>query len=278
MDGYAGPVSGVGGTTLAGIGVATWVFGPRLQLPRSASTSARRTYAPLRNNKLRIDNRGLVAIDVADVTVQGPNAESFAVDTSCNGVQIPRASECHLFVQFKPGTAGARDATIAIRMRGVTDPYLVAVSGSQPQPRSASFPRKPSTSASWKLRGRRGPQRYVDQHWLGAMAVTHIAIEGDGDFRIVRESCKAAIAPDARCAMIFGSHRRSDRQGGQLVIKDNASGSPRVVTLSGIGHATPKLEVTPDSLAFGRQEIRGQSVSRSVRLRSAGPRPSRSGR
>ena len=48
------------------------------------------------------------------------------------------------------------------------------------------------------------------------------------------------------------------------------SGSPRAVALAGVGHATPRLEVAPASLAFGQQEIGTQSAARPVRLRNSG--------
>jgi hypothetical protein len=85
--------------------------------------------AAAQQQPLRIDNTGLRAVDVIDVKLQGPDAQSFAVGTSCDGIRIPRTLACRLFVQFKPEEVGARDAMIAIRVRDVNDPYLVRVSG-----------------------------------------------------------------------------------------------------------------------------------------------------
>ena len=268
--------TGLGGTTLAGITVAPWILPKRLATtPERIDFGAQDVRAAAGQQVLRIDNRGLVAFDVIDVTVQGPDAASFTVGLSCNGINIARRSDCQTVVHFTPKAAGVLNATVAIRVQDVDEPYLVLVNGLATTAPSARLSTQAVNFGEVEIAG--GAQtRSVTLSNTGSapLTVTDVAISGDGDFRVVRENCKAAVAPDAQCAIdLRFSPREAIAKSGQLVIKDNASGSPRVVALSGIGHATPKLEVTPVSLAFGQQEIQTQSVWRSVRLRSAGTAP-----
>ena len=117
---------------------------------------------------LQIDNKGLGAVDLVDVRVQGRDAQSFAVGNSCDGIQVPRALACRLLVQFKPQGAGAHEATIAIRIRDVTEPILVPVRGLATATPVAELLHKPSTSVPSKSAGARDPPPDTAQRRLRA--------------------------------------------------------------------------------------------------------------
>ncbi len=123
-------VAGLGVTTLGALVIPPMVMGPKVALvPAGLEFSAQDVRAVTQQQALRIDNKGFGAVDLVDVTVQGRDAQSFAVGNSCNGIQVPRTLACRLLVQFKPQGAGAHEATIAIRVRDVTEPILVPVRG-----------------------------------------------------------------------------------------------------------------------------------------------------
>ena len=270
-------LAGLGVTTLGAIVVAPWIIPTRVAIvPERVDFGAQDVRGAAQQKPLRVDNKGLGAVDVINVTLQGSDAKSFAVGTSCDGIRIPRALACQLLVQFKPDSVGAREATIAIRVRDVKDPYLVTVHGLGTATPIAMLSTQNVDFGAVEIGGG-AESRTVTLRNTGSapLVATAIAIDGDGDFRIVRESCKAAaIAPEVQCAidLRFSPHEANAKRA-TLVISDNASGSPRIVTLSGTGHATPKLEVAPGNLDFGRQEIGTQSAVRSVRLRNSGTAP-----
>jgi hypothetical protein len=270
-------LGGLGVTTLGAIVVAPWIIPTRVAIvPAHLDFGAQDVRAAAQQKPLRVDNTGLGAVDVIDVTLQGPNAQSFAVGTSCDGIRIPRTLACQVLVQFKPDDVGARDATIAIRLRDVKDPYRVPVRGLGTATPIARLSTQAVDFGAVEIGGG-AESRSVTLRNAGSapLVATAIAIDGDDDFRIVRDSCKAAaIASEAQCAIdLRFSPREANARRATLVISDNASGSPRAVALSGTGHATPKLEVAPGNLEFGQQEIGTQSPVRPVRLRNAGTAP-----
>ena len=162
-----------------------------------------------RQQVLRIDNRGLVAFDVIDVTVQGPDAASFTVGPSCNGINIARRSDCQTVVHFTPKAAGVLNATVAIRVQDVDDPYLVLVNGLATTAPSARLSTQAVNFGEVEIAG--GAQtRSVTLSNTGSapLTVTDVAISGDGDFRVVRENCKGSGPhPTHNVQLIFGSHR-----------------------------------------------------------------------
>ena len=202
-------LTGLGGTTLAGITVAPWILPKRLATtPERIDFGAQDVRAAAGQQVLRIDNRGLVAFDVIDVTVQGPDAASFTVGLSCNGINIARRSDCQTVVHFTPKAAGVLNATVAIRVQDVDEPYLVLVNGLATTAPSARLSTQAVNFGEVEIAG--GAQtRSVTLSNTGSapLTVTDVAISGDGDFRVVRENCKAAVAPDAQCAIDLGSHR-----------------------------------------------------------------------
>jgi TIR domain/Cep192 domain 4 len=266
-------LGGLGVTTLGAV-VVDRIIQPKIAIdPGRIEFGAQDVRASAKQQLLQIENKGMRAIDVIDVTVRGPDASSFAVTTSCDGIHVPRALACRLLVEFRPDNVGARDATIAIRLRDVKDPHLVPVRGLATATPIAVLSAQAIDFGEVEIRG--GTEnRSVTLRNTGSapLAVTAIAVDGDGDFRVVGDNCQpATIAPDGQCTIDLRYAPREPTAGrARLVISDTAGGSPRTVTLSGTGHATPKLEVAPGSLEFGQQEIGTQSAARSVRLRNVG--------
>ena len=270
-------LAGLGVTTLGAIPLVNYVLRPIVAIgPASHDFGAQDLRAAAQPQAIQIENTGLGAVDVLDVTSQGPDANAFAVGSSCDGIRIPPKLACRLLVQFRPEEVGPRSATVVIRVRDIKDPYTVPVRGLGMATPIARLSAQAVDFGAVEIGGAAGSRR-VTLHNAGSapLIATALAIEGDGDFRIVGEDCKAAaIAAEAQCAVdLRFSPREAGSRRATLMISDNASGSPRAVALTGTGHATAKLEVAPGALEFGQQEIGTQSAMRPVRLRNAGNAP-----
>jgi hypothetical protein len=270
-------LAGLGVTTLGAIPVVNYILRPIVAVgPASLDFGAQDVRAAAQQQAIQIDNKGFGTVEVIDVTPQGPNANSFAVGSSCDGIRIPPKLACRLLVQFKPQDVGPRSATIAIRVREIRDAYAVPVRGLGTAMPISRLSAEAVDFGEVEIGGGAVNRRVTLRNTGSApLIATAIAIDGDGDFRIVNEGCKAAaIAPEAQCAIdLRFSPREASSRRARLVISDNAGGSPRAVALSGMGHATPKLQVAPGNLEFGRQQIGTESAVRSVRLRNAGTAP-----
>ncbi len=267
-------VAGLGATTLGALVVAPRIMGPKVALvPGSLDFGAQDVRAAAQQQALRIDNKGFGPVGVVDVTVQGRDARSFSVGNSCDGIEIPRRLACRLLVQFKPEDAGAHDATIAIRVRGVAEPFPVPLRGVGTATPVVELLPQPVDFGAVEIGGAAETRRVMLRNTgSGALTVTAIAVDGDGDFRIAGDSCRAApMVPEATCAIdLRFAPRDAATKRATLVVSDNASGSPQKVALTGEGHATLRLEALPGNLDFGRQEIGTQSGAQQVRLRNAG--------
>jgi hypothetical protein len=221
---------------------------------------------------IQIGNDGRRALGVIDVRVEGAHARSFSAGSSCNGIDVPAKLACRLLVEFRPDGVGAREATIVIRARGVDDPLRVSVRGVGA---AAPIARLGETALDFgEVELGSGAERRLALRNEGSapLTVTGVTIDGDAEIRVTREGCTAApVAPDAQCAVeLRFVPSRATAHRAQLTIRDNASGSPRAIALTGIGHATLRLDVAPGSLPFGAQEVGTRSAARSVRVRNAG--------
>jgi hypothetical protein len=110
-----------------------------------------------------------------------------------------------------------------------------------------------------------------------SVAISTISITGSNatDFVIELESCAGnVLGPGQQCAIDIGfAPTTNGLRTAQLVINDAATGSPRIVPLSGNGlPAAPFACVSPSSLIFSNQLV-GNSSAQSVTVTNCGSLP-----
>ena len=223
-----------------------------------------------------LTNIGKANLAVSAVTIGGTNATDFAqgVDT-CAGATVTPNSTCTTSVTFTPTTAGARSGNLTFTdnnnaVNGSTQ--IVALSGSGTDtvatlsPTSLSFPRQAIGTAS--------AAQVVNLSNTGGapLSIASLAILGvnAADF-MQTNTCGTSVAVGANCtiSVIFspaaGGPRRSS-----LSIVDNASGSPQMVFLTGVGMA---VSLSPASLTFATQSVNTSSPPQTVTLTNAAGAP-----
>jgi hypothetical protein len=266
-------LGGAGLTTLAAIPAVKYIFRPvPMVTPGSVDFGTRDVRAAPSQQAIDIGNTGRGALDVIDTRVRGPNAQSFTVAASCNGVKIAPASSCRLAVQFKPDAVGPHSATVTISAREVKETLNVPLRGVGT---SAPVVRLSAVAIDFgqvELGNTANRSVTLSNTGSAPLTVAATAIAGDNAFTLLRDGCKGkAVPPDAQCAIeLRFTPREAVAKSARLVINDNAGGSPRGVTLTGAGHATPRIEIAPNNLAFGKQEIGTQSAVQRLRVRNTG--------
>ncbi len=269
-------LAGLGVTTLGAIPIVNYVLRPIATVgPGNLDFGAQDVGAAAAPQAIQIGNQGHGTLELIDVTLQGPNAASFAIGRSCDGIKVPPKLACRLLVQFKPDTVGPHAATIVIRARDVGEALAVPIRGVGTSTPVAVLSVRTVDFGDVAIGSGATSSLTLRNEGSAPLTATAAAIEGDSDFRIVRDGCKAAaVAPEAQCAieLRFAPSKPAERRA-KLVIEDNASGSPRTVALLGSGQATVRLDVAPGSLAFGRQEIGTASAPRPIRVRNSGTVP-----
>lgn len=267
---------GLGVTTLGAIPIVNHLLRPIPTLgPRSLDFGAQDLRAAAPPRAIQIGNEGRRELEVADVGVDGQDARSFTIASSCNGVRIRPGLACPLLVQFKPDRVGPHAATVVIRARDIKESLSVSLRGEGTAAPVARLSANSIDFGEVEIGASASGQVTLRNDGSAPLTATALATEGDSDFRILRDGCRSvALAPGASCMveLRFAPSAAVGKQA-RLLVHDNASGSPRIVALAGTGHATPRLEVAPSSLAFGRQEIGTQSPPRQIRLRNAGNIP-----
>jgi hypothetical protein len=78
--------------------------------------------------------------------------------------------------------------------------------------------------------GKTSLARSVVLSWDGDLTVSKVSVEGSNDFRVTDENCTESKAPRP-CTILVTVTASTGSPSGKLVIMDNASNSPQVVTL-----------------------------------------------
>jgi len=266
-------LGGAGLTTLGAI-PAVQYFSRSVPLvtPSSVDFGAQDVRGAPSERAIDIGNSGRGTLDVIDARLQGPNAMSFTLASTCNGVKVRPNTTCRLAVQFKPEGTGPQSATVTISARDVKEALSVPLRGVGI---AAPVARLSAASIDFgEVELGNSANRSVTLGNTGSASLTlaATAIDGDNAFSILRDGCKGKeIPPDAQCAMeLRFTPREPVAKRARLTISDNAGGSPRTVALTGIGHGTPRVEVDPINVAFDKQEIGTQSPVRRLRVRNSG--------
>lgn len=266
-------IGGAGITTLGAIPAVQYFLRPvPLVTPASLDFGAQDVRAAPGEKAIEIGNSGRGTLYVIEARLHGPHAQSFSVTSSCNGVSIAPASSCRVAVAFKPEATGAQSATVTISARDVKQALNVPLRGVGTTAPVARLSSQTIDFGQVELGNNASRAVTLNNAGSAPLAVANATIEGDNAFTLVRDSCRGKdVPPDAQCALqLRFTPREPAAARARLVISDNAGGSPRAVTLTGTGHATPRIEITPAQADFGKQEIGTQSAQRRLSVRNTG--------
>lgn len=266
-------LGGAGLATLGAIPAVQYLLRPvPLVTPSSVDFMTQDVRAAPSERVIEIGNSGRGALHVVDARLEGSNAKSFTLSSTCNDVKVRPNTTCRLVVQFKPESTGPQSASVTISAHDVKAALSVSLRGVGT---AAPVARLSAASIDFgQVELGKNANRSVTLSNTGSapLAVAATAIEGDNTFNIVRDGCKGKNLPsDATCAVDL---RFTPREPGtvraRLKLSDNADGSPRWVALAGTGHATPRINLDPASVNFGSQEVGTQSAARRLRVRNSG--------
>ena len=206
--------------------------------------------------RIRITNVGVGAfsdLTVTSVGISGLDSSHFVVSANqCNGVAVPIAGHCDVFVQFAPTTTGVKSAVVQIQSNAGNTLVPVTATGfatgtgeliavALPQPSVLGF--------GTRAVGNTSPSQSVNIKNIGniGLAVGGISVSGAGsaDFDIVADSCSGStVSPNTTCSvsLTFTPGAEGDR----LASLDIASnGAPVSATLTGGGLVTDNIVPAP---------------------------------
>ena len=249
------------------------------------------TTSPTTNVKLT--NTGLVTLNITSITLTGTDASQFALVAPTSGLPIcsfgpstiPANSSCLLGVQFAPGSAGSKSASVSVSDDASGSPQTVALTGvgTLPAPAvtfsTASIPFNNqfvgTTSATTNLQ--------LTNSGTATLNVTSITLTGTNpsQFLLVAPTSGTPACSQGASSISAGGFcflgvrfapTSAGTQSANVSLTDNASGSPQTVSLSGTG-AAPAVTLSSTSIQFNNLAVGTMSATTNVQITSTGSTP-----
>jgi hypothetical protein len=253
-------------------------------LPAFADTPVSLTSAA---QNVTIGNAGNATLSLTGISLGGSHASDFTLQSSCPMTLAPAATftltlapaaTCTLTLAFRPTTTGTRTATLVVSSNDPTTPTLnrplsgngipfAAVVDLQPVSLAFADQIVDTTSAAKSAR--------LTNRGNKPLAIASIDGRGLGDFA-QSNNCGANVSPGAGCDFTFTFRPLAiGERIGELLIVDDASGSPRRILLSGRGVEAPRpiLRVDVGRLDFAPAVVGTQGQILSVVVANTGNAP-----
>lgn len=230
---------------------------------------------------ITLSNTGSVNLDITGWSVDGPNATEFDGRGGYCGAPttIRPSGSCAFAPAFLPVTAGAnKTATITITDNAGDSPQHITLTGNGVVPAVSYSPSsltfgdqvvRSTSGASAVTFNNNGPGNFIIPCCSGPNPTFSGA--NPGDFSAVPSpECNNSIAPSQTCQVsVYFRPTAVGARTATLSIKDNATGSPHTVSLTGNGIPSPAA-LTPTAVDFGTQTIGVKTAPTTVILMNNG--------
>jgi trimeric autotransporter adhesin len=197
------------------------------------------------SQSLTLTNQGPGAVTLQQFTIAGAQAADFSLGstgTCVANVSLPQGSSCSLALEFQPGAAGARSATLSVASSG-TNPPDVALSGNGTALAQAAINVVPG-AITFTVNSNAAS---VDPQTLSlentGNAVLHVSAVriASGSFTLepaAVNGCAVApfdLLPGQACSLLVGwSGTAADSQSGVVEIDSTAASTPMQVALQAV--------------------------------------------
>lgn len=224
-----------------------------------------------------IVNTGDQLLALNSISITGTNASSFSQTNTCLATLAPNAN-CSVSINFTPAVAGALTASLQVTDNAPGSPQTLVLNGTGVapapavifSPTSLSFPSTNQGSSST-------PQVLtVISSGNSALRISSVSLAGanPSDFSFTN-NCTAPLTPSANCtiSITFNATAPGQRTA-DLMVADDASGSPQTVVLSGVGIAVvPALTFSPPTPSFPATTQGTSSAPQTISVINSGNAP-----
>lgn len=221
---------------------------------------------------LTINNTGSANLHISAVSISGPNSSEFAVAAiPPAGLDVAPGANVTLNLTFKPAASGARSATLNVTDNAVGSPHGVALSGNGVAP-VIGLPASPFNVGSQTVNDTSSPVPItINNTGNYALTISSVTITGGNasDFNATPSSLTVQPGNSGTINVTF-KPSTAGAETTSLVLTDNATGSPHILTLNGTG-VLPGISVSPNPIALGSQLINNPSNPLTVTISNPGP-------
>jgi hypothetical protein len=228
---------------------------------------------------VEVTNTSAAAVAGITITTAGTNAAYFTISSNSCAATLAAATSCSFYVSFKPTAAGEATASVSVKYTGGSESvalagFGVAAASSALLLQSAlQFPSETLTFPS--------PNQTATLENTGnsLLTISSIVLGGadPGDFTMSPCSSTTPLAAGSNCniSVSFTPTVAGSRSATVTITYTGATGSPAVITLSGMGvAASQSLAVGPATITFPPQVVTTAStLSPYVLLTNTGTSP-----
>jgi Beta-propeller repeat/Abnormal spindle-like microcephaly-assoc'd, ASPM-SPD-2-Hydin len=220
---------------------------------------------------ITVNNTGNFTVAFTNVTI----TTGFALSNGCVG-SLPPLSACSIGVTFTPTAAGKTTGTVTITDNATGSPQKVTLTGTgistsqqiELSQTAVVFDAQTVSTAS-------SPQTVYYSNQGNTTVTINTVTQTDTEFSLSGSSCVAGtqVSPQSLCTFrITFTPSATGTRSSTLTIADTATGSPRKITLSGVGisSAVPEVNLTPASLTFATQAEGTTSAAQNINLTNNG--------
>jgi hypothetical protein len=216
---------------------------PAVSLSPSSLTFAKQTTGTASAGQgVTLKDTGNASLKISSIALSGANPGDFAQTNNC-GSSLGAGASCTISIAFAPTAAGSRSASLEISDDASGSPQTVSLSGTGLAPTttlslsttSLAFGQENETLTT-------APQTVtLSNTGSASLSISSITVSGadPSDFPETN-NCGASVAVGANCTIsVSFAPTIMGALTSQLLIADNASGSPQLVSLSGTGINAP---------------------------------------
>jgi Abnormal spindle-like microcephaly-assoc'd, ASPM-SPD-2-Hydin len=224
-----------------------------------------------------LNNPGTAPLNISSIAIAGGNSSEFSQQNSCPATLAPN-SNCSINIKFTPAAVGIRASQLVITDNARRSPHTMDLSGTGA---SSSSPQVllSATALGFQdqtLGTKSAPLALlVTNVGQGTLSISSITIKGTPTPQFAQtNNCGSTVAAAGSCTIdVTFTPTTADNQAAQLIITDNAPGSPHTIPLTGIGAepAAAQVLLSKTVLTFDSQTVNTSSVSQSVTLSNPGP-------
>jgi hypothetical protein len=265
---------------------------PRVQLtPNQLDFGRREPGRGGLGQTVRMSNVGTGPLVITTVRSTGADAPEFSVTReTCTGRTVGPGADCEVVVEFTPRAIGVRSAELLLADNAAGSPHQVGLRGTvEPGRAPPALPRveitpDPVDFGRWEV-GRSGGPRAVRVRNVGSgplvVGSLRPSAAGANEFDVKSQTCtRGWIAPGEGCEVVveFTPRGRGARDT-ELLLFDNAAGSPHQVRLVGVGvepprpMPVPRVEIAPNPVDFGARGGARSRAGQTVWILNSGNAP-----
>ncbi|MEM7771984.1 MAG: choice-of-anchor D domain-containing protein [Cyanobacteria bacterium P01_A01_bin.37] len=214
----------------------------------------------LSTRTVTIRNTGGSDLDISRASISG-NTTNFRIQgDGCSRNSLQPGEQCNVTVGFNPQAERSYSATLIIQDNAVNSPRSVAITGQGSRVASPGLSPSPLTFGEQELGTTRQESITMTNRGNESIQVQGVSISQSNDFAIVNETCTdGTLAAGGTCTVTVGfTPQESGDRSATISIRDNATGSPRTVDVTGAGSSIPSpqilaIEATPEEVPPGER-------------------------